>query len=405
MKIALISPREAYKPRVFKERDFNFIVPCLGMMQLAALTPQDIDVVIIEETYQEISYDIQVDLVGVSIHAIPVYRQAFHIADKFKERHVPTILGGKWIEPILKESLDHFDSVVIGDAEDVWPDIVDNFKNNSLKRIYYGKKSPSFPENSPLPRRDLHRFDPHNILIVQPVVASKGCIHQCNFCSVAAIYGNNFKMRPIKEVIREIEEIENEYILIVDDNFYANPEYTLNLLNNIAGFKKRINCQITIESARDKKFLKAAEKAGMETAFIGYETLSQKNLESIHKHHNRVKEFEELTHRFCDHGIGITASFVSGFDDDDPDVFNRILDFTDKNPITYLLHSILTPYPNTPIFKRLKDEGRIITEEWELYDREHVVFIPKNMTVEQLQEGYLMIKNMKYEWRMDYTKP
>jgi radical SAM superfamily enzyme YgiQ (UPF0313 family) len=164
---------------------------------------------------------------------------------------------------------------------------------------------------------------------------------------------------------------------------------------------KEITLQITLEAAKDEEFLKSAEKANVVNVLVGYETLSQNNLNSVNKYHNKINEYKKLTKRFHNHGIKISASFVYGFDDDTPDVFDKVLEFIEENNIAYLLHSILTPYPNTPLYNELKDSGRLLTEDWELYDRQHAVFIPKKMTPEQLEEGYWRIKKIRSEWRFD----
>ena len=248
----------------------------------------------------------------------------------------------------------------------------------------------------PFARRDLlgKRYSP----LFKALETTRGCPNRCEFCSVPTINGKRYRIRPLDEVDHELCTIikrKGEYLFLTDDNVTAKEDYALGLFEIFKRYRVKWMGFTTIKIATNKNLLKKARESGCISLFIGFESLLQENLDNVSKRFVDAKELSILIKKIQSHGIGIHGSFIFGFDGDDPTVFKKTVSFVQNNKIELPTFSILTPFPGTPLRKRLEEEGRILDDDWSHYDMSHVVFKPKGMTVHELQDGYL--------WAQKYT--
>jgi radical SAM superfamily enzyme YgiQ (UPF0313 family) len=383
MKLKIICPRW---PEGSLWRHFIFRFPYLSLTTIGALTPEDIDVSIEDENVREINFKDQPDLVAVSI-ITPLANRGYAIADRFRELSIPVVMGGFHATWMAEEAGQHADAVVLGEAEKVWPQVIEDFKKGSLQRFYKANDQTDL-KNLPIPRRDLLKKGAY--FFTNTMQISRGCPFQCDFCAVTAFYGHTYRLRPLEDVRREVELLlkEKNFIFFVDDNIIGNQTYASNLFSLLTDFRVKWLSHASINIAENDNLLKKAADSGCYGLFIGFESLSQKTLQGHHKTSNRVDRYKALIRKIHEQGIGIEGSFILGFDDDDTSVFRQVVDFCEETKIDAAVFAILTPYPGTRIYEQFTKENRILSHDWELYDMGHAVFRPKRMTVAQPQEGH-----------------
>jgi radical SAM superfamily enzyme YgiQ (UPF0313 family) len=380
MRIELIAPSLYNGKKIGK----GFLYPPMALMTIAAITPPQHSVTITDENISEVDFDKDVDLVGISVMTSTAPR-AYQIAKKFRERGVKVVLGG--IHPSLMpdEAVQFTDAVAIGEAEGVWKHILFDAENGGLSRIY---KADTFPPAStiPIPRYDLL---PRNAYWVKSMVqTTRGCPFNCNFCTVTRFFGGTFRARPVRDVIEQVRLLKSKFIGFVDDNIIGNLKYAAELLTAL--IKERIYWagQASVNVVRNLPLLKLLRKSGCKGLFIGFESVSQKTLKEMGKSHNRVKEYKEAIKILHDHGINVQGAFIFGFDSDDKSVFDQTVDFCFDSKIDMVQFALLTPFPGTQLFERLDRENRILTYDWSKYNMSNVLFQPKQMTTDELYEGW-----------------
>jgi len=405
MKILLISPERKRK----KEEAFLFRLSFLNLPYVAAVTPPDIEVKIIDEAFEEVNFDEKLDLVGLTAQT-PVVPRAYEIADEFKKRGVPVVMGGVHASMLPEEALRHVDALVVGEAEEVWPDLIEDLRKGQLKRIYQGN---GFVDSSklPLPRREL--LNEKFYFPLKPLETTRGCPHRCDFCGVSKFFGFRYRNRPISEIERELETLFKEgqvmnpvlrkilslfskdlpYFLkrrllyIIDSDVASNKRFCLELLSLLKEFDLRWWGHAPVSVAFDQKLLEGFSQSGCIALNIGFESFSTKNLQTMGKGFNQPSRYAEAVKRIHDQGIGIMGTFIVGLDDDDPGVFQRIIDFCINEKLDWALTFIMSPYPGTDSFKRLEKEGRIFCRDWEKYDSLNAVYQPLLMSPEELEKG------------------
>ena len=405
MKILLISPERKRK----KEEAFLFRLSFLNLPYLAAVTPPDIEVKIIDEAFEEVNFDEKLDLVGLTAQT-PVAPRAYQIAAEFKKRGVPVVMGGVHASMLPEEALQHVDAVLVGEAEEVWPDLIEDLRKGQLKRIYQGN---GFVDSSklPLPRREL--LNKKFYFPLKLLETTRGCPHRCDFCGVSKFFGFRYRNRPISEIERELETLFKEgqvmnpvlrkilslfskdlpYFLkrrllyIIDSDVASNKRFCLELLSLLKEFDLRWWGHAPVSVAFDQKLLKGLSQSGCIALNIGFESFSTKNLQTMGKGFNQPSRYAEAVKRIHDQGIGIMGTFIVGLDDDDPGVFQRIIDFCINEKLDWALTFIMSPYPGTDSFKRLEKEGRIFCRDWEKYDSLNAVYQPLLMSPEELEKG------------------
>ena len=380
MRVLLISPgRHRKKPGIIGKA---FHVPPLSLGVLASLTPPDVEVGLIDENLQNIDYEDVPDLVGITC-LTAVAPRVYDIAKNFRELGAKVVLGGMHPSAMPLEAQQHADCVVVGEAEGVWPRLIEDFKSNSLQRFYKGK--PPEPGQIATPCRRI--FEGQGYYVKGTVQTSRGCPYGCDFCSVQRFFGNKFRFRSVPAVVDEIRALATKFIAFVDDNIAGSHAYARELFTAITPLKVKWICQAPINITRDPDLLKLMYKSGCRGVFIGFESIAPESLKEVGKSINVAGRFKESIKKIHDAGISVEGAFIFGFDHDGRDIFKRTMDFIVDARIDFAQFGILTPFPGTNLADRLKQQDRIITYDWNKYDITHAVYKPAQMTAEDLEEG------------------
>jgi len=354
---------------------------------LAALTPPDVETAFYDDRIEDVPFDAPTDLVAMTVETFAAQR-AYRIAAQYRERGVPVVMGGFHPTLIPQEARQHADSVILGDAEAVWPQVVADTERRCLQPFYHAPTLSS-PVRTAFDRR-IFCGKPYPPL--ELVQWGRGCPHCCDFCAIRAFYGNYQGQRPIDDVIAEIAALDAERMLFfTDDNLLANTGRCIELLEALAPLKRRWGAQISIETAQHPHLLKLLERSGCQAVLIGFESLHQDNLRQMNKAWNVAgQDYATAIRRLYDHGLMICGTFVFGYDHDTPDSFDRAVEFAIRHTLFLANFNPLTPYPGTPLYRRLQQEGRLLRDPWWL-DEAHqygdATFRPANMTPEALASG------------------
>jgi len=383
MKIELVQPLHADYGALGKRESFVFKPAQLTMPYLAALIPDDIEVSISDEMIGPLNLENDSDLVGITF-VTPFAHRAYELADIYRSQGKTVVFGGPHASLIPEEAKKYSDAVVIGEAEDTWPQLIEDFKKKNLKPFY--KSGAPDLKSIPFARRDLLKRK--HYVVPDVIQASRGCPFRCDFCALGIVYGYGHRLRPVEEVMREIETFEGDTFIFWDDNIVGTPSYAKELFRRLIPYKKKWLGQGSITITRDEELLELASRSGCISLFVGIESVSQSSLETVNKGFNRVGSLREDIKKMHDAGIAVFAGMIFGFDTDDKGTFERTVEVAVKTAIDGISFSILTPYPGTPLFKKLQAEGRMLHYDWSRYNSEHVVFVPKMMSPEELQEGH-----------------
>ncbi len=353
---------------------------------LATVTPKNHSIKMVDDSVEEIDFDSDVDLVAMTTFTRSAPR-AYEIADEFRRRGKKVVLGGWHVSALPHEAKQHADSVVIGEGEDIFPQLLKDLERNELKPFYEQEK-PVDLNSLPLPTKK-ERMQYNRNPFFQSVEMSKGCPNGCNFCSISyRKFGNIHRTKSIENVIKELQTIPQKIITFTDASMTTNPNYTKQLFREMKGLNKIFACEgNTNILARDEELLRLAADAGCISWYVGFESVSQETINSIGKTSNKVENYKAVIKKIHDHGMCVSAAFMFGFDTDKPDVFDNTIETIRDWEIDLLDFSTLTPYPGTPLFSQLDNEKRILTRDWEKYDSYHVVFKPKQMSPEELLNG------------------
>lgn len=380
MKLRLIAPAIPGNRRKFKK----VLVPPLGLAMVAALTPPDVEVSLTDENVAAIDFQEDTDLVGITVLTITAQR-AYEIADIFRARGIKVVMGGIHASFLPDEAGQHADTIVIGEAEETWPRLIDDLKANRLQKRYeQGERLPLY--NLPVPRRDL--FTKGAYLIKNTLAATRGCPYSCSFCSVSSFFGRTYRCRPVEEVIKELDTFNGgKYFFFVDDNIVGKPKFAKELFRALIPYKIKWVGQASVTIAKDDELLELAAASGCIGLLIGFESISPANLATVGKKINVVDEYEEIIGKIHSKGIGIHGFFITGLDEDKEDVFDRTVRFAQKMKLESAGFAYPMPLPGTDFYNSLDKEGRIITREWSRYADE-IVFEPKLMSRQVLQRGH-----------------
>lgn len=383
MKIELVQPLHADYGVLGKRESLIFKPAQLTMPYLAALTPNDCEVTISDEIVEPIDVNKDSDLVGITF-VTPFAHRAYELSRIYKSQGKTVVFGGPHASLLPYEAKKHADAVVIGEAEHSWPSVIEDFKKHGVKPFYRSETVDL--KSIPFARLDLLL---RNLYVVSDIIqASRGCPFSCDFCTLASIYGKGYRARPPNQVIREIETFDGDVFVFWDDNIVGSPSNAKELFKKLIPLGKKWLGQASLTITKDKELLNLAAKSGCIGLFIGIESVSQRSLETVKKGFNRVSFLKEDIKKLHDSGIAVLAGMIFGFDTDDTTIFERTIDISTKLGIDGISFSLLTPYPGTPLFSKLKAEDRILHEDWSKYNSDHVVFKPKKMTPEELQEGH-----------------
>ncbi len=384
MKIELVQPLHAHYGDLGKRESFIFKPAQLTMPYLAALVRDDIEVSILDEMVAPVKpEDSDADLVGITF-VTPFAHRAYELAGQYRKLGKTVIFGGPHASLMPNEAKNHANAVVVGEAEESWPLVIEDFEKNRLRPVY--RSAAPGLSSLPFAKRDL--LWRKKYIVPDVLQASRGCPFHCDFCALAAIYGPGHRTRPIDDIIREIETFDNDTFVFWDDNIVGTPSFSKELFRRLIPLRKKWLGQGSITITRDPELLRLAAESGCIGLFVGIESVSQGSLDSVNKGFNRVETLREEIKKMHDEGIAVLAGMIFGFDTDDASVFDRTLDVAVRAAIDGISFSILTPYPGTRLFEKLSSEGRILHYDWSRYNSEHVVFTPRMMSSEQLQEGH-----------------
>ncbi|WP_019850212.1 B12-binding domain-containing radical SAM protein [Desulfitobacterium sp. PCE1] len=390
MKLLLITASAHEIRQIRKTRVINF--QQVTMPYLAALTPSHWEIKHIDEGQEEIDFNQEADLVGITFHT-PSANYVYEIAAEFRKRGIPVVMGGPHVSLLPDEAEKHADAIFIGEAEDTWIEFLADFENKRFKKRYE-QKHPSSLTNLPMARKDLfHRRDHSGGIMF----ATRGCPNQCEFCALAVMYHCKFRKRPVQEVAREYGSFNGKVIIFWDDNLAADPPYAKELFRALVPYRKWWSSQTSIHAGWNDELLELAAKSGCKQLFLGLESVSQISLDNANKSFNKVEDYYKIIKKIHSYGISVQVGIIFGFDEDDKSIFGKTISFLEAAGVQNATFNMLTPYPGTPLFKRLEDEGRILTYDWSKYNgRRDVVFKPKNMTCEELLEGFNWVNSQFY---------
>jgi len=380
--LVLITASSPEIRRVRRARVLNF--QQITMPYLAARVPLSWYVVHIDEEGEDINWSIHADVIGITFHT-PSALHAYDIAARFRARGICVVMGGPHVTLLPEEAAQHADVIFIGEAEGLWEDFLKGFAAGSYLSVYQQTRAPSM-EKTPEARKELfHRHDHANGVLF----ATRGCPCQCDFCSVTVMYGHKLRKRPVGEVAAEYASFKGKVIIFWDDNIAGDIEYAKRLCRAIAPYRKWWSSQASIHAGRDDEFLEVAAQSGCKQLFLGLESISQKSIAEVNKAFNRVDEYLRVTDRIHSHGIAVQTGIVFGFDHDTPEIFEDTIDFLEKAGVQNATFNVLTPFPGTPLFRRMEEEGRIMTRDWRKYNsRDDVVYRPKRMSAAELLAGF-----------------
>ena len=392
MKIVLIMPRAKLyqKGRGFRK---NLRYAPLTLTTLAGLVLKELkaEIRVIDEGVELADYStIKADLVGITC-ITGTSSRAYELADYFRSKSISVVLGGPHPTLMPKEAIKHADSVAIGIANRIWPQMLIDFKNNKLKKFY--KDECINLQGLPLPRRDLLKKSGY--ISINTVQAVYGCPYKCEFC-VTQIIGRGYHHRPIPEVINEIKKLKSKLIFFLDPSPMEDKEYAKELYRQMIPLKKKWMGLSTTRIYDDEELFDLIAKSGCIGLLIGFESVSQKSLTKMNKNFNTAEKYKDFIKKLHKKGIAVQACFVFGSDEEDKTIFKDTVDFIIETGLDLPRFTVSTPFPGTPLYQRLKNENRILTEDWSKYNAQNVVFKPKNMSVKELQDG------LEWAWKETY---
>jgi radical SAM superfamily enzyme YgiQ (UPF0313 family) len=365
---------------------FSFVPTIITARQLAAVTPSQ-HTLTIQEGNRTINFDANYDVVHINFKTALAPR-AYEIADIFRKKGKRVVLSGYHPSALPDEAKQHADSVIVGDAVTIWPAVIKDLEASNLQSFYTSSNNPN---SLVLP--STHTIKLKSVQLTNSIEATRGCPYKCDFCQDANIRdGSMFHTRPIDNVIEEIASLQQKIFFFTDFSLTIDLAYTKELFRHMKGLKKKFICGGNVDVlAEDEELLRISHQAGCIEWISGFETFSQESLNGAHKKTNIVEDYARAVKKIHKFKMSVFGTFVLGFDEDTPDIFNVMQEHIGKLGIDAVNFAILTPYPGTPLFNRLEKERRILTKDWSKYNRKNVVFEPKNMTKKQLEEGFQYI--------------
>jgi radical SAM superfamily enzyme YgiQ (UPF0313 family) len=396
LRVVLISPKgPLYRRRggIFRK---SLRYQPLTLTTLASLIPRDLDVQLrlIDEGIEDVPDDLQADLVGLTVITGTAPR-AYELADTFRGRGITVVMGGPHVTLVPHDAQPHADAVVTGYAEDTWPQLLRDFTAGRLQPRYEQSAdldlgNRPFPDRSLLPGR---RYLTNNVF-----EATRGCIHNCDFCVVPSAWGRKPLQKPVADVVEDIRRQGAKKLIFVDLNLIADREYAARLFTALIPLGVQWYGLATVLLADDQPLLDLAARSGCRGLLMGLESISPENLRGSRKGFNSPDGFATVVRRLHERGIALQGCFVFGLDHDDTDIFLKTAKLADEIKIDLPRFAIVTPFPNTGLYNRLHREGRILTRNWELYDGQHVVFRPARMSAGELQQGTELAWKHAYRW-------
>ncbi|HBC85622.1 MAG TPA: B12-binding domain-containing radical SAM protein [Lentisphaeria bacterium] len=393
MWIKLISPMTTARPMdsIWKTR----MAPPLSLLVLGSLTPPRHKVGLEDGNIQKIKLNDSPDLVGITVK-VDTAPSAFEIADRYRTRGIRVVMGGIHATSCPEDCAKHADSVVIGDAEENWPLLVEDAEKQSLKPVYRNSVTVD-PAKIPIPRWEM--LNHGRYLFTNTLTIGRGCPWRCDFCyNSSSNIDSSYRMKSIPQIIDEICSLGTDHVMFIDDNFIGSPEFVRKLLPEFKRLGITWQTAVSTNIGLYDDILDMMAEAGCKSLFIGFESVNQKNLMDCRKTQNRIQGYDSTIAKIHARGMMVNASLVFGFDGDDVSVFPATFEWLVRNRIATMTAHILTPYPGTVFYRKLETEGRIIDRELRHYNTAHAVFMPAKMSPRELVTGYLKIYDDFYSW-------
>ncbi len=407
MKIALLSPAGAmHRYNGVFHKGLHYAPITLAL--LAALVPPELEaeVVIYDETAEAIPLDTDADVIAITCITGTASR-CYRFADYFRSRGKTVLLGGVHPSLMPEEAAQHADAILLGLGEKSFPQALLDTRDGCLRAVYTGEGCADIAHR-PLPRKDLLKR--RKYITLNTVEAVRGCNHTCTFCAYPAAFGRRVLTRPVEEVIAEIRTFKGKEVIFPDVNLLADTAYAKELFTAMIPLKKWWMGLTTTAIGHNEELLSLFQRSGCKGLLVGFESVNQETQQGIHKGVNRVEEYRELMDKLHRRGIMVMGCFAFGADEDGKDVFKRTVELCVEAKIDLPRFSIITPFPNTPFYRSLEEQGRILERNWAMYDVEHCVYQPLQMTKEELEAGIAWAWKEVYSWknigkRLDLTKP
>jgi radical SAM superfamily enzyme YgiQ (UPF0313 family) len=370
----------------------------LAAAVLAGATPEDVEVRFWDDRMEAIRYDEATDLVAISVETYTA-RRAYQIASRFRRRGVPVVMGGFHATLVPEEVGRYADAIVVGEAEAIWPRVLADFGRGRLARIY---RSTGRPPLAGL-RVDRSIFAGKRYLPIGLLEAGRGCHLRCEFCAIQSYYGSTQTRRPTEEILAELRQLKKPLVFFVDDNITSNMEQAKEFFRALIPLRIRWVSQASINAAHDPEFLELIRASGCQGLLVGFESLNPDNLRRMHKGFNTMKGgYEVALANLRRAGIRLYATFILGYDDDQPGTLRETLEFALRHRFFMVAFNHLTPFPGTPLYERLRREGRLLFDRWWLdpgYRYGMVPFAPRGMTAEAVAAGCIAARRAFYGWR------
>ncbi len=373
------------------------LFPPLGLATLAAYLSPDDEAEIVDDHVETLNTEDQPDLVVIQVYVTNA-RRAYALADHYRAKNCFVALGGLHVTSLPEEAAAHADAIFIGPGEQTFPQFLADFAAGRAAKAYYSTIGRSI-ENQPRIRRDLIKRNLY--LVPNSLVVTRGCPQHCDFCYKDAFFagGRGFYTQRVDEALAEIERLPGRHLYFLDDHLFGDRRFAENLFEGMRGMGRLFQGAATVDSVLRGDLVERAAQAGLRSLFVGFETFSADNLRDSNKKQNLARDYEAAARRLNDLGVMINGSFVFGMDDDGPEVFDRTVEWAARNGVTTSTFHIQTPYPGTRLYQKLAADQRIVSRDWDCYDTRHVVFKPKKMTAQQLEEGYAKAYRDFYGWK------
>jgi len=387
------APRHALLVNPFYAKDphasfgKHVLTPSLALTSIAASTPPGWSVRYWDENLVKGPPPVVPfpEVVGITVH-LTFARRAFELARWYRARGAKVVLGGLHVLSCSEECAPHADALVVGEGVQLWGRILRDVAAGTLASLYHGDYSRPYRDD-PAPRRDL--LARRSFLTTTSLIATRGCHNRCGFCYLATEgLHMPYRMRDPEQITAEFLADGQSYAVFVDNNLGSRPDYLRQLCRALRPIERIWSAAVTIDVTDDPSLVREMALAGCTGVFVGFESLADQNLADAGKKTPRTEDYARRVRILHDHGIQVNGSFVLGFDHDGPEVFERTVAWIEAARLECATFHILTPYPGTPLFRQMKAEGRLLHEDWDLYDTAHVVFRPRRMTPGELADGY-----------------
>ena len=394
MRIKMILPALTEAKSPFWRPIKYSLFPPLGLATLAAYVP-DAEIEIQDEHVEALVTDDEPDLVVLQVYITSASR-AYRLADDYRRRGVRVVMGGLHVSSLPEEAARHADTIFIGPGEDTWPRFIDDLRRGRPGPIY--RSEVRTLANLPPIRRDLIKR--HLYLVPNSIVVSRGCPYSCDFCYKDAFFsgGRGFYTQSVDAALAEIDRLPGRHVYFLDDHLFGDRRFASALFDGMRGMGRLWQAAGTVNSILAPRLLEQAVDSGLRSLFVGFETLDPANLRQQHKHQNLHRSYAEAIQRLHALGVMVNGSFVFGMDGDDEQVFDRTVEWAISHGIETATFHILTPYPGTALHARMVADGRITTNDWDLYDTRHAVFRPAGMSAAALEQGYWRAYRDFYRW-------